>query len=642
MSQDSRRRRSAKKKPEGPSPKRKIFTKSTISKVFLPSLALIGIILIPVIFEALKTRHQALDDVIPAPIDDDWFDRLFRGDAGSIGGDPDDPDNSTNPGGFLDGFTDGLQVDPNLELFRITPNDHFFNWRNEIYDTYLSNRWDKDLSTTPITGYTAGAFPGDGELTVTGNVTYFGGTLVGNYPAPYHYIDGEVFSDNYTFTPLADWDQAQTTLEEDIYGCKLFNARFFYSYDNSTLTYPVSYTIQNNDNIKDNSDGFTVLNNLISADSELSTRYLQAPENFTTNAPYTNQLASNLYDNSLTIYQQAFRNMLYLSKNYTYDYNMLIGNSTDSPAAGEDYVEWFLNRNSGTSAHFSSALSMLCRLQGIPSRVAVGFSYGQRIGSEFIIRAIDVHSWTEIFIPVNGVGYWVQFDSSPLVPNIRDVYGENTIGFQATFHCSNEFFVEEQHMESSGPTPTFTPNPASAAWYYDTPTTTWYGPYVNRTQTFTLYSFLGNGNALEFYIYLATGVLGNLLPIEGEEIFFIDTSTNEVLGSAFTNSSGYATLDFAYNSTSISGLHKISSEWQGIRASTFDLRYLPAEIDTGVIVVGSVNVSSYHPEVVFYTEITTIILENPTNQTQMITSDTMISQDTWYIQLLKLLKVYLK
>ncbi|MHA1127113.1 MAG: transglutaminase-like domain-containing protein [Candidatus Heimdallarchaeota archaeon] len=644
MSQESRRQRSLKKKPEGP-PKRKIFTKSTISKVFLPSLALIGIILVPVIFEALKTRHQAIEDVVASPVPGNWFDNLFTGGAPSIGVDPDDPDvNGTNPGGFLDGFTEGLQVDPFLELFRITPSNHYFNWRLEVYDTYLSDTWDKDIATNIITGYTGGA-PGDGELYVTSNITYFGGTSVRNYPAPYHYVDGEVFSDDYSFVPSVDWDEAQTTLEEDIYDCNTINARFFYSSDNSTLTYSVSYTLQDNDYIKDNSDGYAILNNLIAGDTELSTRYLQAPSNFTLDAPLTNQIAANLYDNSLTIYQQAFKNMLYLSKNYTYDLDMLLGDSTDSPAAGEDYVEWFMNRNSGTSAHFASALTMLCRLQGIPSRIAVGFSYGDRIGNEFIIRPIDVHSWTEIFLPINGVGRWVQFDSSPLVPTLRDIYGENTIGFQATFHCSNEFFIEDQHMTKIPVSPYFTPNPSSAAWYYDGPTSTWYGPYVNRSQTFTLYSFLGNGNDYDFYIYLATGILGNLLPIEGEEIFFIDTTTNDVLGSAFTNSSGYATLDYSYNSSSISGIHFIEAEWSGIRASTYDLRYVSTStyIDSGVIVVGSVNVSSIHPEIIVYTEFSaTFTIEKPIVHSQLIVFDILLSRDTWYQHLLKSLEIYLK
>ncbi|MHA1366323.1 MAG: transglutaminase-like domain-containing protein [Candidatus Heimdallarchaeota archaeon] len=352
-------------------------------------------------------------------------------------------------------------------------------------------------------------------------------------------------------------------------------------------------------------------------------------------------MASNLFDNSLTIYQQAFRNLLYLSNNFTFDLYMLLGLSEDSPAEGEDYIEWFMNRERGTSAHFASALSMLCRLQGIPSRIAVGFSYGERDGSDFVIRAVDVHAWTEIFIPVNGVGRWVQFDSAPMPPIapppydtlvIRDRYGENTIGFQATFHCSNEFFFEDQHFDTT----TLAPNPSSDAWYYYLPTSSWYGPYINRSQSFTLYSFLGNGNENDFYLYLLDDDLRGLIPIEGEEVFFIDITSGETLGSAFTNSSGYATFDYAYNNSAISGLHLIEADWSGIRAATYDLRFLPTEIATGVIVAGSVNVSSVDPEIRQYFEFSTSSsFEDSNIQLIKVITEVESSQDIWYIRLLR-------
>ena len=53
----------------------------------------------------------------------------------------------TDPDGWLDGFTNGI-ADPNRILFTITPTDHHLYWRFEVYDTYLSTKWDKDIETS--------------------------------------------------------------------------------------------------------------------------------------------------------------------------------------------------------------------------------------------------------------------------------------------------------------------------------------------------------------------------------------------------------------------------------------------------------------------------------------------------------------
>jgi hypothetical protein len=150
-----------------------------------------------------------------------------------------------------------------------------------------------------------------------------------------------------------------------------------------------------------------------------------------------------------------------------------------------------------------------------------------------------------------------------------------------------------------------------------------------------MYSFLGNGKESDFYLYLQDGYLRGLLPIEGEEVYFIDTTSGETLGSAFTNASGYATFDYSYNNSAISGLHLIEAEWSGIRAETYDLRFFPTEIPTGVIVAGSVNVSSVGPEIKQYFEFSTSIDDSDLPLIKIII-EVETSQDIWYIQLLRI------
>ncbi len=575
--------------------KRKILTKVNITKVFLPSLALALIILAPVAFEVFRTRHQPLSNIIEAPprppgyLTDsfpdlvDLLDDLY----------PQPPD-SNAPQVNLDNFTDGV-IDPERILFRVTPTDEFFYWRYEAYDEYTMFDWEKDPSTVAYNGYFSLPSTADGHFTVTSDIIYTGGGFSSYFPAPYHYIYGEEFSNAYTFSPSENWIPSETSLEEDIYGSISIDASFETQIDNTTFSYPVAYTLQNNTDIENNSAGFSALSSLISANPELNSRYLQLPAGYSTAAPLTNQIANSLLNSSDTIYDQVFRNMVWLTKNNTYDYEMLIGLSDESPAEGEDYVEWFLNRRNGTASHFAASLAIISRLQNIPSRLILGFSYGDQVGSEFIIRAKHIHSWVEVFIPVDGsTGHWVAFDPSPLIPGLRDQYGVNTIGFQAVFHCSNEFFLEPQHMLRQISTPYFIPNPISPAWRTNpyNPSET-FGPYVNRTESFTLYAYLANGYDEDFLQFLLTGAPGSLIPIEGELINFIDSSTGTILGSNYTDATGYASLNYSYPSDALTGLHYIVADWIGIRASTYDLRYIHIGfVETGVILTSTVNISS--------------------------------------------------
>ncbi|NHJ39191.1 MAG: transglutaminase domain-containing protein [Asgard group archaeon] len=309
-------------------------------------------------------------------------------------------------------------------------------------------------------------------------------------------------------------------------------------------------------------------------------------------------MASNLLNSSATIYQQVFRNIVWLTNNCTYDVEMLLGLSDEAPSPGEDYVEWFLNRNMGTAAHFAASLAIICRLQNIPSRIVVGFSYGDESGSEFIIRAKHVHSWVEIFIPFSdSEGYWVAFDPSPLIPGLRDEYGANTIGFDTIFYCTNEFFIPPHVYPNPSPPPYFVVNPLSSAWSQDPLNPSiWYGPYVSRNQPFKLIAYLALGSDLEFYNYITNNPY-NLMFIEGEVISFIDTTTDTLLGTALTNSSGIAEFTYTYDLTTSSGLHIIAASWLGTQVETINLltynpfAFPPSYDASGVIVSGVVNIT---------------------------------------------------
>jgi len=596
------------KRPQGPkkSPKKKILTRGFLSKVILPSLFLLLIILTPVLMESFNLRHQQVRDVVEAPVPGNWYDDLFNGGSPTQDIDPDD-DAQNNTNGFMDGFTNGLS-DPELELFYYSnPSAETYYWRHEVYDQYTMSAWDKNITTNPYTGYSSLPVYADGEFVVTSaQQMYSGGILVSNFPAPYNYLYNEEFSSDYSFSPESDWLPGSTTLEEDIYGAKLVDAQFATTIGNTSLTYRVAYTQQNNTYIREQSRGFTTLGLYLSNNPAISSRYLQLPEDYSSHAPTTVQNASNLLNLSNTIYAQVYKNMAWLSTYCSYDLAMLLGESDEGPAPGQDYVEWFLLRRSGTAAHFAAALAILCRLQNIPTRVVVGFSYGEpSSGTEYVIKAKHVHSWVEVLIPFSSTeGYWVAFDPSPLILGLRDEFGTNTIGFNTVFFCSNEFFFAPHLLPNPTPPPLFTPNPLSNAWYEDPYNpSVYYGPYVARSQEFSLYAILASGETEELITYLVTGDPGNLDFLAGETITFRDTTANIVLGTAVTDSAGNATLRYSYSPTAEIGMHYIVADWNGMQVPTYNLLELntldPQELFSlelsGVIVSGSVNISSITP-----------------------------------------------
>ncbi len=81
----------------------------------------------------------------------------------------------------------------------------------------------------------------------------------------------------------------------------------------------------------------------------------------------------------------------------------------------------FLDQKSGYCIHFASAMAVMARLVGIPSRIAVGYAPGRPTGAtvavpgqgalpEFEVDARDAHAWPELYF--QGAG-WVAFEPTP-------------------------------------------------------------------------------------------------------------------------------------------------------------------------------------------------------------------------------------
>ena len=123
---------------------------------------------------------------------------------------------------------------------------------------------------------------------------------------------------------------------------------------------------------------------------------------------------------STTPYAQAMAIQRYLrSVDFTYSLQSPVQGGYDGN--GLSVLADFLNQKSGYCIHFASAMAVMARLEGIPSRIAVGYAPGRATGAtvsiggqgalpEYEVDARDAHAWPELYF--QGLG-WVPFEPTP-------------------------------------------------------------------------------------------------------------------------------------------------------------------------------------------------------------------------------------
>jgi transglutaminase-like putative cysteine protease len=84
--------------------------------------------------------------------------------------------------------------------------------------------------------------------------------------------------------------------------------------------------------------------------------------------------------------------------------------------SSQELTEAFvLGTQQGFCRQFSSAMTVLCRLNGVPARVVSGYSPGEFsiIDNAYIYHANNAHAWVEVYF--DGYG-WITFDPTPSAP----------------------------------------------------------------------------------------------------------------------------------------------------------------------------------------------------------------------------------
>lgn len=132
-------------------------------------------------------------------------------------------------------------------------------------------------------------------------------------------------------------------------------------------------------------------------------------------------------------------------RNFTYDLDVDIGHSS------LDLADWLLdpdspNYRTGYCEQFATAMAVMARTLGIPTRVVLGFAPGdveqQADGSEVIVvRDRNAHAWVELWM--NGQG-WVRFDPTPRSDGINPPL-VSEVGFDL-----REYVPAPEEIDASG------------------------------------------------------------------------------------------------------------------------------------------------------------------------------------------------
>lgn len=135
-------------------------------------------------------------------------------------------------------------------------------------------------------------------------------------------------------------------------------------------------------------------------------RYLDLPQEL----PYrVGNLARSIAANEDNPYDQATAIERYLRENYEYTFDV-----PDVPY-GRDAVDFFLfESKQGYFDYFASAMVVMLRANGIPSRLVIGYALPDGAegpgGERFVVTDANAFAWAEAYFPGYG---WVEFNPSP-------------------------------------------------------------------------------------------------------------------------------------------------------------------------------------------------------------------------------------
>ncbi|MBT2530789.1 transglutaminase domain-containing protein [Arthrobacter sp. ISL-48] len=178
--------------------------------------------------------------------------------------------------------------------------------------------------------------------------------------------------------------------------------------------------------------------------------------------------ADSVTSTSGTSYAKAMAIQRYLrSAEFSYSLQSPVQGGYDGN--GLSVLADFLTQKSGYCIHYASAMAVMARLEGIPSRIAVGYAPGRLTGAtvtvagqgalkEFEVDARDAHAWPELYF--QGLG-WVPFEPTPSRGVVPDYATELSAPDSTAIQNNDDLFLSD--AASASPAPSTTPLPVPGA-----------------------------------------------------------------------------------------------------------------------------------------------------------------------------------
>ncbi|MCB5272762.1 Protein-glutamine gamma-glutamyltransferase [Arthrobacter sp. SO5] len=146
-------------------------------------------------------------------------------------------------------------------------------------------------------------------------------------------------------------------------------------------------------------------------------QFIRPPDNV---PEIVRKTADSVTAGSTSAYAKAMAIQRFL-RSVTFSYSLQSPVQGGYDGNGLSVLADFLTQKSGYCIHFASAMAVMARLEGVPSRIAVGYAPGRPTGAtvsiagqgalpEFEVDARDAHAWPELYF--QGVG-WVPFEPTP-------------------------------------------------------------------------------------------------------------------------------------------------------------------------------------------------------------------------------------
>jgi len=267
-------------------------------------------------------------------------------------------------------------------------------WRAEVFDTFDGSLWtSSDRNLTSL----ARSFDGDGSLIVpvedlgAGERSHIGNRMLQTFyiDSPQPNVAFGAYQARTVYFPTA-------SLQADRYGSMrspiLLDPGLVYSVISEVAAF--------------SPDDLRAADPVL-ADDRAYGRYLQLPEELPARV---RDLASRITTGAPTEYDRVIAVQTWLRANTVYDLNV------PREPEGVDAVDHFLfETRRGFCEHIASAMAVLLRAEGIPTRLVTGYGPGSRnlLTGYFQVRQSDAHAWVEVYYPSLG---WVEYDPTFGVP----------------------------------------------------------------------------------------------------------------------------------------------------------------------------------------------------------------------------------